>query len=73
MIKTKKTYSIMDNNIGRGQMINTLTTSAERAYAEGFIKARLEARGVSRELIAEVWEHGIRAAEDDEFVQEVRG
>jgi len=54
-------------------VIYQLPTSGERAYAEAFIKARLEARGVSRELIAEVWEHGIRAAKDDEFVQEVRG
>ena len=49
-------------------MINTLTTSAERAYAEGFIKARLD-RYVSRDIIERIWAAGILAAIEDKEVK----
>ena len=53
-------------------MINHLTTSGERHYAEAFIKARLELY-VSRDIIERIWAAGIRAAIEDKLIQEATG
>ena len=53
-------------------MINQLPTSGERAYAEAFIKARLD-RYVSRDIIEKVWAEGILAATHDKMIQEAKG
>jgi len=50
-------------------MIHQLPTSGERAYAEAFIKARLQAEGVSGGLISKVWAAGILAAIEDKEVK----
>ena len=50
-------------------MIYQLPTSGERVYAEAFIKARLQAEGVSGGLISKVWAAGILAAIEDKEVK----